>query len=319
MGYLRIFVFGIAILLAMRVESFACDICAVYVATEAQGLSRKGLYAGVAEQFTRFGALRSDGSEVPNPTGQGLSSSITQVMAGFSFIPRFGVQATIPLIRHSFKRPEGFQIDRGAESGLGDVSLLGKLLLWRKDTDRVTFTWSALGGVKFPTGRSDRIKEELSESDVAGAPESGIHGHDLTLGSGSFDGIVGANLYLRYGRAFLTQAMQYALRTKGDFDYRFANDLTWNSNPGLYLVLNHAYTVALQVAISGDHKGTDTFQGASAEDTGMMAAYIGPGLLVTHGEGLSAEIGVDIPASIQNTALQAVSDFRVRAGMRWNF
>jgi len=39
----------------------ACDFCAVYSATEAQGGSGKGLFAGVAGQYTAFNTFQSDG------------------------------------------------------------------------------------------------------------------------------------------------------------------------------------------------------------------------------------------------------------------
>ena len=51
-------------------------------------------------------------------------------MGGYSFNSRFALQVNVPLIYRSFQRPEGFAIDRGTESGLGDVSLLGKLVLF---------------------------------------------------------------------------------------------------------------------------------------------------------------------------------------------
>lgn len=300
-------------------QIFACDVCDIYTATDAQGESKRGFFLGVAEQFTHFGTLQFEGSEVPNPTSQHLDSSITQAVIGYSFTHRFSLQANVSSIYRSFKRPEGFQTDEGTEAGLGDVSLLGKSLVWRKDTDNVTFTWNILGGVKFPTGSTSRIKEELSEVEVKGAPESGIHGHDLTLGSGSLDGIVGTSFYLRYQRAFLTGAVQYSIRTEGDFNYRFANDLSWEGGPGIYLFLANTYTVALQAAISGEQKGTDTFRGQSAADTGITSVYLGPKITATWRDRLSADIGVDIPVSIQNTALQAVPDFRVRAGLTWRF
>ena len=126
-------------------------------------------------------------------------------MLGYSFTPRFALQVNVPLIYRSYERPEGFTIDRGTESGLGDVSLLGKFVVFheekggtrkpnfddpknpRMQVEEPSFTFSALllGGVKFPTGDSSRIKEEFHEVDIPGAPESGIHGDDLTLGTGS--------------------------------------------------------------------------------------------------------------------------------------
>jgi hypothetical protein len=154
---------------------------------------------------------------------------------------------------------------------------------------------------------------------VPGAPESGIHGHDLTLGSGSVDGLVGTAVFARRKRAFFSGNVQYAIRTEGDFEYQFANDLLWSAGPGAYLVLSHKYTLALQAVVSGETKGRDTFRGEKAEDTGVTAVYVGPQINFTWGGNLSAQVGADLPVSIDNTALQAVPDYKVRAGFTWHF
>src|SRR5437867_1843840 len=214
--------------------SMACDLCSIYSATQARGEIGRGLVCGVAEQFTHFGTVQVDGQKVPNEAGQYLDSSISQLYVGYKFSDRLGLQFNLPVIYRSFKRPEGFDIDRGTESGIGDGSLIGSLLVYRKLQENFTFNWTVLGGVKFPTGSSDRIQEEFNEVEVPGAPESGIHGHDLTLGTGSFDGIVGSGVFTRWRRLFLTANAQYAIRSKGDFDYRFANDLTWSGGPVVY-------------------------------------------------------------------------------------
>ena len=297
----------------------ACDLCSVYSATQARGEVGEGLYAGLAEQFSHFATVQVDGRKVSNEAGQYLDSSISQLFAGYNLNNRFGVQFNLPVIYRSFKRPEGFEINRGTESGIGDVSLIGNFLAYRTLTENFTFSWSVLGGIKFPTGSTDRIKEEFNELEVPGAPESGIHGHDLTLGTGSFDGIVGTGIFTRWRRLFLTANAQYAIRSKGDFDYQFANDLTWSGGPGVYLALGHKYTLALQAVVSGEYKGTDTFQGASADDTGVTAVYLGPYLNFTWSGKLSAEAGADLPVSIDNTALQTVPDYRIRAAVNWRF
>ena len=297
----------------------ACDLCSVYSATQARGEIGKGFYAGVAEQFSHFGTVQVDGRKAPNDVGQYLDSSISQLFAGYNFNDRFGLQLNLPVLYRSFKRPEGFEIDRGTESGIGDASLIGNFLVYRRLQENFTFSCSVLGGIKFPTGGTDRLKEEFNEVETPGAPESGIHGHDLTLGSGSFDGIVGAGMFTRWKRLFLTANAQYAIRTKGDFDYQFANDLTWSGGPGIYLALGHQYTLALQAVVSGERKDTDTFQGASANDTGVTAVYLGPQLNFTWSGRLSAQAGADLPISIDNTALQTVPDYRVRAAVNWRF
>ncbi len=312
-----LFVVGLA---AAGVQSLsACDLCAVYSATEARGEIGQGWCAGVAEQFTHFGTLQEDGREVPNDVGQRLDSSITQLFAGYNFNGRVGVQLNVPLISRTFRRPEGFAIDTGTESGLGDVLLLGHFMPFRYEAMDWTFSWNLLGGVKFPTGDSGRIAEELNEVEVPGAPESGIHGHDLTLGSGSVDGLVGTSVYARWKRLFIGASVQYAIRSEGDYNYQFANDLSWSGGPGVLLALKDDYTISLQANCTGEAKGKDSLAGNTAADTGITSVFLGPELVATWKDKLSAEVGLDLPVSINNTALQLVPDYRVRAALIWHF
>ena len=313
-------VFGIAVwAVACAPSLFACDLCAVYSATQAHGEIGKGFSVGVAEQFTHFGTLQDSGAEVINETGQTLDSSVSQLFVGYNFIERFGVQFIVPVIYRSFQRPEGFAMDRGTESGLGDVSLVAHLQALRLEQRHGTFTWTMLGGVKFPTGSSDRLNEELNETVVEGAPEGGIHGHDLALGSGSVDGIVGTGVFARWRRGFFSANAQYAIRSTGSIDYRYANDLTWAGGPGAFLQFSDRQTLALQLIVSGETKPRDTFRGEPTEDTGITAVYLGPQINYTWSDKLSAEFGVGLPVSISNTALQLVPDWRVRAAVTWHF
>jgi hypothetical protein len=304
---------------ALVTPGVACDLCSVYSANQARGEIGKGPFVGVAEQFTHFGTLQESGHKVPNELGQYLDSSISQVFVGYNFKETIGVQLNLPVVYRSFRRAEGFNVDQGTESGIGDLSLIGHVQVYRKETKQYTFGWNVLGGVKFPTGSTRRLNEELNENEEEGAPLSGIHGHDLTLGSGSFDGIIGTGIFGRWKRAFLTANIQYMIRTTGDIDYRFANDLTWSGGPGWFIALQDKYTVALQLVASGEDKGMDTFGGEKAEDTGITSVYLGPQVTFTWSDQLSAEVAVDLPVYIQNTAFQAVPDYRVRAGVTWHF
>ena len=72
----------------------ACDLCAIYSATQAQGEMGKGPFAGVAEQFTHFGTVQFEGERVSNPSGQYLDSSISQVFGGYNFNDRLGCNST---------------------------------------------------------------------------------------------------------------------------------------------------------------------------------------------------------------------------------
>ncbi len=342
------------LLVTSAIATRACDLCGCYTPqleampqmdgaaalgqpTEISPNWAHGFYGAIGEQFTHFGTVQVNGNEVSNPTGQHEESSITQLVAGYSLTPRFALQLNVPLIYRYFERPEGFKIDRGTVSGLGDIALLLKTVLfhysspgWRefdvqdKSPTAIEhepdFTASIVlvTGIKLPTGDTSRIKEEFHEVNVPGAPPSGIHGHDLTLGTGSYDGIFGGQGSLRYKSLFFQADMQFTLRGDGLHQYDFANDLSWSGGPGYYLIRRPDLIVGVQFVVSGEHKDVDRFRGEPAEDTGITSVYIGPRVVASFNK-FSAELGADLPVSIDNTALQVVPDYRIRAGVSVHF
>ena len=327
---------GVVILDAAMVR--ACDVCAVYTATE-QRESRQGLLVGVAEQLSRFTTLQDDGEKIDNP-GEHLTSSITQLLVGYDFNSRLGLQLTLPVIVRDFRRREDGVIKSGNESGIGDLSLIGTVRPYHYVSERSVVRTALLGGLKFPTGSADRLREELEEDhgdeeealtapgrehhggvdhEEEDAGPIGVHGHDLALGSGSFDGIIGGAFFASWDRFFWTTGVQYAIRTEGDFDYRYANDLTWIGGPGVYPFLAHDSSVSLQAVVTGEHKGKDEQKGAEVGDTAITSVYMGPGVGATWGTSLGAEIAVDFPILQDNSDVQIVRDYRLRFGASWRF
>jgi hypothetical protein len=346
-GTLKILLRILALIVAAGLTSVrACDLCGCYT-PQLNTMPQMnytllpwatGWYGAVGEQFTRFGTLQLDGEEVANPTGQYLNSSITQLVAGYQINSRFALQINVPLIYREFKRPEGFEIQQGTVSGLGDMSLLLKTVLFHyaspaqrsfefygsKNPVAVEhepdFTASAvlLTGIKFPTGDSSRLKEEFHEIEIPGAPESGIHGHDLTLGTGSYDGLFGEQNALRYKNLFFETNVQFTLRGDGTHQYHFANDLIWSGGPGYYIVRNRDAIFGVQFVASGEYKDVDRFRGKPAEDTGITSVFLGPRLVASRGR-WSAELAADLPVFIHNTSLQAVPDYRLHSGISVQF
>jgi len=322
----------------------ACDVCAIYTATE-QRVNRTGPWLGVAEQFSRMATLRLDGTKVTNP-GERLNSSITQLIFGYNFTPEVGLQLNLPIISRTFRRLEEGTLVDGDETGPGDLSLLATLRPVSHVTEESVLRFSFFGGLELPSGNPDRLQEELAEDHVAAGGEpvalqhdrriaqhvtpgtdhahspgglSGIHGHDLALGTGSVDGLIGGQMFWSWRRLFVTAAGQYAIRTVGAFDYRYANDLTWEAGPGAFLLLRPDHTLSLQAVCSGETKGKDTLDGQKLDDTAITALYLGPGIRYTWGYSLLAALTADLPLVQNNTALQIVPDYRLRAALTWHF
>lgn len=321
-------------------QAIACDLCAIYTADEIKSGSHEGFSVSLAEQFTSFHALQNNGDHVENNAHQSLSSSVTQIVGRYNFSADYGLQMALPLISRNFKRPEGGEIHTGSESGAGDMSIVGFLTPVSYASDDFLLRLGIKLGIKLPTGDSDRLREETEEeheeeehferasleSSILHAGhehsdeiESGVHGHDLALGSGSTDYILGWSLFVEKARVFAAADMQYIFRTEGDFDYRYQNDLLWDTGLGSYLYLTDERSVSLKANLSGEYKGMDIFDGNKAKDTGVNSMFLGPELIFTEGNSVQLHAGVDLPLFVDNTALQIVPEYRFRVGLTYRF
>jgi hypothetical protein len=296
-----------------------CDLCAVYNSSAARGESSRGFRLTLAEQFTRSATLQEEGSEIADPARQYRDSSITTLAVGYNFNPRLGVSLNVPYIHRMFRRAEGFAIERGTESGLGDIALVGRAGFLTKAEHEYSYSLSLLAGVELPTGDSERLREERDEIEVPSAPPSGVHGNDLALGSGSFDGIVGVAGHAHWRRLFFTADAQYFIRTRGDFGYRFGNELSVFAGPGIYVLFTEESTLGLQAGFTYESKSHDRISGEKRDDGIVTSWYVAPGVIFTWGEHFSVSLNVDVPLRIYNRAFQIVPDYRVRGGATWSF
>jgi hypothetical protein len=304
--------------------SYACDLCGCFVPQDVE----HGFQVGLGEQYSSSSNLSLDGEQTPNVANQSLNSWYTQLLVNYRFNARASLQLNAPLIHRSFRRLEGDSIQNGTESGLGDLLLLGAYTPFQRKNPSSQFQWKLLGGLKFPTGNSDPIGEELEEghseemearpSSIQHAEDSGVHGHDLALGSGSWDGLIGTALSGRSGDWFYAANVQYTIRTRGSFDYRYANDLLWYGGPGYYFATKPNYSFGLQALLAGEHKGEDELGNEPMDDTSMTAVYLGPNALIAINQMVMTEIGFGFPLSINNSGLQTVPKYRLRIGLTWH-
>jgi hypothetical protein len=295
----------------------ACDLCACDLPLIRLD-NRSGWHAGVSEQYTSYESMRLDGHSIGNPAGQYLHSSITQIFVGYDLTRSFGVQLNVPLIYRSFRRTGASGIETGDVSGFGDISLLAHWSPVRIEHDDFFFTARLSGGIKLPTGDSERVLEEASESEGEG-PASGVHGHDLALGTGSVDGIFGADMHMQWKRLFLDAGVQVAARGQGRHDYDFADDLSWHTEVGVVAWKGDALKLAVAARLSGETKGEDTFRGVRAEDTSSTTVYLGPRVVATWRDQFSVDAGFDFPIRRENSGVQSVPDLRFQAAVNWQF
>ncbi len=324
--------------LAATVSARACDSCGcelcepgllgnIYKSALAGGTSPFALdgigeqqrqsyvFAGVAEQYTAYHSFRDSGAKVANPGNEYFDSSITQFLIGYQFNDRLTLQLNIPYVYRDYQRLVGGVNEKNSLSGLGDVSLHINYVALRLEQEQWSFSWSVSAGVKFPTG-SPSFLDEMADPSF---PGSDISGHDLALGSGSYDGSVGTAFTARWNRLFFTGDFDYAMRGTGHVNYRYANEMKWSAGPGCRVLQNDAYTLSLQLLATGEYKGLDTLDGVPDADTGITQVSVGPKVILALASGVVATLGVELPVIQHDTGLQAVSDYRLKLGAMLRF
>jgi hypothetical protein len=288
-----------------------------------------------------FHTLQFEGQEVSGPNPDFLDRSITHLVPGYNFSKRFGVSLNVPLVYHSFQRSDiryavngadVFFTERGTESGLGDTALIGRFAVLEFSRMKYGITINVLGGVKLPTGDSERLKDEVEQSqifaarlppgtphDPLGHSRSFVHQHDLALGSGSFDGITGVTMNSHWQRWFFNSQFQYYWRTEGESSFQYGNELMVSGGPGCYVLLIEKFTLSLQANAAYETFARDRLLGQKSDATEMTGWYVGPQILFASGHHLSARVGADLPVRIENNGRQAVADFRFYASVGWRF
>jgi len=223
-------------------------------------------------------------------------------------------------------------VERGTEFGVGDIALIGRFTVLDVNEMKRGIVINVLAGVKFPTGAADRVRDEVEQTEIVdsllppgtahdplGHATSGVHQHNLSPGSGSFDGIFGLTLNSRCNRWFFNGQVQYYLRTEGESSFSYGDDLMASGGPGAYLLLDNNYTVSLQAAAVYETTARDQVLGRKSDRTGMTAWYLGPQLSFTWRSRLSAQAGAELPLRISNNGFQYVPDFRFHGGVSWRF
>jgi len=142
---------------------------------------------------------------------------------------------------------------------------------------------------------------------------SGIHGHDLALGTGSVSGIFGMDARLQWKRIFLTAGIEGTVRTKGAHGYTYADEIGFHGSLGAVLVDGDDFNLSLAAECNGASKGQDVFNGVRATDTSATVVYLGPEVAANWGKRYHAEVGVQFPVLRENSGVQSVPDWRVSA------
>ncbi len=318
----------LAVLSMLSVAStvYACDPCALYNASRLQGHSEGDFSISISEQYTDYD-LAQDTNENSIRDGELVRGfSTTQFVFNYDATEALGLQVSLPMIGRRYDQIQQYRVDTESEVELGDIVLSGtySFLNYRK-TDWVAISGLTFG-LKLPTGDTGVLDDTTEENDVQEniilkhhTIGTGSGGRALTFGTGSYDYILGNNSLLRYERYLLLTNLQYTFRTEGDYDYRFANDLIFSASPGYYIMLDHDFTLAAAVSLSGEFKGKDTQYGNKVTGSAYSNLYLGPTFFITSDDKIGLELGMDFRVTGEDANAVVVPEKRLKANVSYRF
>lgn len=296
----------------------ACDYCTISPSGDSVPAGPQGISLGVSEDIIGYTKIRNDGEETLIGKGQYLKSNVT-LLSGRYEIPDSVVRvgADIPFIYNLIKRPKAGSSDLHSEndSGIGDIILKADYAPILDRTEKAEFTWRVGVGVKLPTGDTSELKSETEIED----PLNLVRGRDLTLGSGSVDLPFGTEIAGRYERVRFEGGVQYILRTEGDYNYQYANDLRWRAGVGADLFRQGDVTAGPVMSLIGLHRDRDSLDGEDVENSGMDLIGLQPELRINSGKNLMIRVAVFTPINEDVNGLQIVQDHTIRLGVTYGF
>lgn len=202
--------------------------------------------------------------------------------------------------------------DTRGDSGIGDITLLGKYRIYTKDYPGKTSRFSILTGVKLPTGEDD-------EEDRFGTLPQG-----LQLGSGSFDPIIGAAYTWQSLDFEVDIDITYKFNTEGANDFEFGDLFKYNiayqrrvwpfklPEEGLYSQLN------LVLELNGQYQQKNKSSGTKLADSGGNTIFLSPGLQYVM-ERFIIEGSVQLPVVQDLNGAQLKTDYIATVGIRMTF
>lgn len=225
----------------------------------------------------------------------------------YGFTEKFALIGIAPYLDKTFKAGG---VERG-DSGLGDVTLLGRYQVFQLDRPGETFRAQLLGGLKFPTGKDD-------ERDTLGRlPQP------LQLGSGSYDPIVAGVLTWQRLRWQADFDVTYKINTEAN-DFRFGNTLAQDAAFQYRLwpwqlpergVPHFVYGV---IELNGVWAERSELSGSKIGASGGYTLFLSPGLQYVAKRWV-AEVSVQLPVVQELNGGQLKTDFILAGGFRIQF
>ena len=113
----------------------ACELCAIYRAADARGDYGSGFTFTTSAQFIPLRTEQFNGTSVVRPQPDYLDRWMFHFVGGWNISERWGVSMNLPVVQQTYRRVALDDLSRphplrGEDTGLGDLSVIGRYQLW---------------------------------------------------------------------------------------------------------------------------------------------------------------------------------------------
>jgi hypothetical protein len=306
------YLFAAAIFVQAAVPTaFACDYCGIYTPLIVREHQAKSVELGIREDLLGYSKTKRDGDDVESLGNQNQKINLTELTAQYAFTNRFSILTAVPIINQSVKRKVDGQFETYNDTNIGDVAIYSDIVLARRGLrGGGMLQWDFFAGFKVPSGNTDPLSEPAEQR----WSQTGMYGGAVSPGSGSFDFPLATGIRSEFNSWLVDATIQYNLRTEGDLNYQYGNDLRWNLGAGRRFYEDTDFSFDAQFFLSGLSKDQDTQNGSTIVDSGQSYLAVGPRVDLTFENRYLVYVRIDAPVSYDNDGLQTLQDHRVQIG-----
>lgn len=250
-----------------------------------------------------------DGRDVLDDQSRERVTQSVLFQSGYSITDRFSADLFFSYVKQERTINQFGNTDYTSTNGIGDAALLLKYNLSKSSSRKFLFTIAA--GPKFPTGRSDLIRDD-------GIPLNA----DLQPGSGSWDGLFWGNGIYKFDfRPTLnissTAIFSYKGKNNqylGEQTYQFGNELqvifSFNDN---FLVGKKI--IDTSIAFRYRKALSDRFNDRTMPSTGGQWVFLAPSLAYNFSQKFAANATFEIPIFSEVEGTQLSPTYRLNIGV----
>ncbi|MEK7465771.1 MAG: transporter [Planctomycetota bacterium] len=217
--------------------------------------------------FFRQESLPLEGDSRRNdPEDRTFREHRATLAASYGVLPQLSICGVVPWIHRERAREDASGTRRETAEGLGDLAIMAKYRVWKRDAHLFSFNWTLFAGAEIPTGDT-------------GEREGGKRlSPQLQPGSGSWDVIAATAVTLDVDRLKINAVIRGVRNGTGAQDYKEGDALTGELTVG-YRVIVEKYPgplLRLQACLKWTHRFRARQDGDRLRDSGGDALFLRP-------------------------------------------